>query len=112
LNTDDLTFGFGKSELSDSAKMSLSNLIDKLKKDPQNVFIVIEGYTDSVGPSAVNDRLGLARAEAVERYLYEQYQIPLPKMDVISYGEEKPVAPNGTREGRAQNRRVVVKVMA
>jgi outer membrane protein OmpA-like peptidoglycan-associated protein len=111
LNADDVTFGFGKSELSDSAKMSLADLIDKLKKDPRNVFIVIEGCTDSVGPSAVNDRLGLARAEAVERYLYEQYQIPLPKMDVISYGEENPVAPNGTREGRAQNLILVVLVM-
>jgi outer membrane protein OmpA-like peptidoglycan-associated protein len=112
LSADDVKFGFGDSELSDSAKTSLAEIVDKLKKDPRNVFIVIEGYTDSIGPSVVNDRLGLARAEAVERYLYEQYQIPLPKMDIISYGEEKPIAPNGTSAGRAQNRRVVVKVMA
>jgi outer membrane protein OmpA-like peptidoglycan-associated protein len=112
LSADDVKFGFGESELSDSAKMSLAAVVAELKKNPRSVFIVIEGYTDSVGPSVVNERLGLARAEAVERYLYEQYQIPLPKMDVISYGEENPVAPNGTREGRAQNRRVVVKVMA
>jgi outer membrane protein OmpA-like peptidoglycan-associated protein len=112
LRADDVSFGFGQSDLSDAAKMSLAGMVDQLKRDPRNVFIVIEGYTDSVGPSGVNDRLGLARAEAVERYLYEQYQIPLPKMDVISYGEENAVAPNNTREGRAQNRRVVVKVMA
>jgi outer membrane protein OmpA-like peptidoglycan-associated protein len=54
----------------------------------------------------------LERAEAVERYLYERYNIPLPKMDVISYGDDQPAAPNTTREGRAQNRRVVIKVMA
>ena len=54
----------------------------------------------------------MERAEAVKRYLYEQHQVPLHKMNVISYGEEKPVAPNNNREGRAQNRRVVVKVLS
>jgi outer membrane protein OmpA-like peptidoglycan-associated protein len=60
----------------------------------------------------MNEKLGLARAEAVKRYLYEKHQIPLHKINVISYGEEKPVAPNNTRDGRAQNRRVVIKVLA
>jgi len=63
-------------------------------------------------PKAVNEKIGLERAEAVKRYLYEQHQIPLHKMNVISYGEEKPVAPNKTKTGRAQNRRVVIKVLA
>jgi outer membrane protein OmpA-like peptidoglycan-associated protein len=54
----------------------------------------------------------MERAESVKRYLYEQHQIPLHKMNVISYGEEKPVAPNNKRDGRAQNRRVVVKVLS
>ena len=49
---------------------------------------------------------------AGQRYLYEQYQIPLHKMNVISYGEDKPIAPNKTKAGRAQNRRVVIKVLA
>jgi outer membrane protein OmpA-like peptidoglycan-associated protein len=48
----------------------------------------------------------------VKRYLHEQHQMPLHKMNVISYGEEKPVAPNNTRAGRAKNRRVVVRVMS
>jgi len=112
LNEGDLTFTFGKADLSDDAKGQLNALVDKLKQDPRNVMISIEGYTHSTGPKAVNQRIGRERAEAVERYLYEQYKIPLPKMDVISYGEENPVAPNTTREGRAQNPRVVIKVMA
>ena len=74
-------------------------------------MIAIEGHTDSSGPRSVNQRIGLERAESVERYLYEQYQVPLPKMDVISYGEDKPIAPNRTRAGRAENRRVVIKIM-
>ena len=59
----------------------------------------------------LNYKLGLERAEAVKRYLYEQHQVPLHKISVISYGEEKPIAPNKTKAGRAQNRRVVIKVL-
>jgi len=47
----------------------------------------------------------------VMRYLYEQHQIPLFKMNVISYGEDNPVAENNTKTGRAQNRRVVIRVL-
>ena len=59
----------------------------------------------------MNYKLGLERAEAVKRYLYDQHQVPLHKINVISYGEEKPIAPNKTKDGRAQNRRVVIKVL-
>jgi outer membrane protein OmpA-like peptidoglycan-associated protein len=112
LSDDAVTFEFGETVLSDSAKGKLQALVEKLKQDPRNMFIAIEGHTDNTGSRAVNDRIGLERAESVERYLYEECQIPLPKMDVISYGEDEPVAPNTTRAGRAQNRRVVIKVMA
>ena len=64
-----------------------------------------------MGSEAVNERIGLERAKAVERYLYEHHQIPLHKTDVISYGEENPIAPNNTRAGRANNRRVEIKVL-
>src|SRR5947208_709266 len=67
---------------------------------------------DNVGNKVINEKVGLERAQAVQRYLYEQYQIPLLKMNVISYGEDKPIAPNKTKAGRAQNRRVVIKVLA
>jgi peptidoglycan-associated lipoprotein len=52
------------------------------------------------------------RAEAVKRNLYEQHQVPLHKINVISYGEAKPVAPNNTCARRAQNGRVVVKILS
>lgn len=112
LSEDQGNFGFGRADLPDEAKARLDELINQLKANPRNVFIEIEGHTDSVGSKELNHRLGLERAEAVKRYLYEQHQIPLHKMNVISYGEEKPVAPNNTRAGRAQNRRVVVKVLS
>jgi outer membrane protein OmpA-like peptidoglycan-associated protein len=54
----------------------------------------------------------MERAEAVKRYLYENHQIPLHRINVISYGESKPAADNKTRDGRAQNRRVVIRILA
>ena len=71
----------------------------------------MEGYTDNRGDKAYNEQLGLDRAESVKRYLYEEHQIPLHRISVISYGSDKPIAPNTTKAGRAQNRRVVIKVL-
>jgi outer membrane protein OmpA-like peptidoglycan-associated protein len=112
LSEDQGNFKSGKFELPDDAKAKLDEVVGKLKTDPQNIFIEIEGHTDNVGAPEFNQKLGMERAEAVKRYLYEQHQVPLHKMNVISYGEEKPIAPNNKRDGRAQNRRVVVKVLS
>ncbi|MGC4085425.1 MAG: OmpA family protein [Vicinamibacterales bacterium] len=111
LNEDQGNFKFGKAELPDEAKAKLDEMITQMKADPQGAYFEIEGHTDNVGAKDVNQRIGLERAEAVKLYLYEHHQVPLHKMNVISYGEDKPVAPNKTREGRAQNRRVVIKVL-
>jgi len=111
LSEDQAGFKFGQTKLPDDTKAKLDELVSQLKQDPKNVYLEIEGHTDNVGPKALNERIGMERAEAVKRYLYEQYQIPLHKMNVISYGPEKPVAPNKTKAGRAQNRRVVIKVL-
>jgi len=112
LNEDSGNFKFGKTMLPDEAKQKIDEMVSQLKTDPKNIWIEIEGHTDNVGAKAINEKIGLERAEAVQRYLYEQYQIPLHKINIISYGSEKPVAPNKTKAGRAQNRRVVVKVLA
>jgi peptidoglycan-associated lipoprotein len=112
LSEDSGNFKFGKTLLPDEAKSKLDQMVAQLKQDPKNVFIEIEGHTDNVGDKIVNEKIGFERAAAVQRYLYEQYQIPLHKMNVISYGEEKPIAPNKTKDGRAQNRRVVIKVLS
>jgi outer membrane protein OmpA-like peptidoglycan-associated protein len=105
-----LHFEFGKSALTDEAKVKLANAVVALKGSLQSLLFALEGHADSVGPEAFNERLGLARAEAVKRYLAEQHQIAVERIGVVSYGEGKPAASNASREGRAQNRRVVVKV--
>src|SRR5712692_7069750 len=112
LSEDQGNFKFGKTTLPDEGKQRIDEMVRQLKQDPKNVYIEIEGHTDNIGPKTLNDKIGLERAETVQRYLYEQYQIPLHKMNVISYGEGKPIAPNKTKAGRAQNRRVVIKVLA
>jgi len=112
LSEDQGNFKFGKKDLPDEAKARLDEMIQQLKADPKGAYFEIAGYTDSIGSPMINERLGMERAEQVKRYLYEQHQIPLHKINVISYGKEKPVAPNTTRDGRAQNRRVVIKVLA
>jgi peptidoglycan-associated lipoprotein len=111
LSEDQGNFKFGKTVLPDEAKARLDEMINQIKADPKGAFFEIEGHTDDVGDKTVNERLGMERAEAVKVYLYEHHQIPLHKMNVISYGEDKPVAPNKTKDGRAQNRRVVIKVL-
>ena len=111
LNEDQGNFESGKTALPDAAKAKLDELIAQLKADPKGAYFEIEGHTDNTGAAEFNKKLGLDRAEAVKAYLYEKHQIPLHRMNVISYGQDKPVAPNTTKAGRAQNRRVVVKVL-
>jgi len=112
LSEDQGKYKLGKADLPDDVKARIDDLVNQLKADPKGVYFEIEGHTDSTGSPAVNDKLGLDRADAVKRYLYEAHQIPLHKINIISFGEKKPVAPNTTREGRAQNRRVVIRVLA
>ena len=112
LSEDRGKFKLGKAELPEDAALALDNMVNTLKTDKKAVWVEIEGHTDNVGDAKYNESLGLMRAEAVKRYLYEKHQVPLHKINVISYGEQKPVAPNNTRDGRAQNRRVVIKVLA
>ena len=105
-------FKFGQSKIPADMQAQIDQLVTQLKANPNGGYLEIEGHTDNVGTPKTNYKIGLDRAEAVKRYLYENQQIPLHKMNVISYGEEKPIAPNKTRDGRAQNRRVVIKVLA
>ena len=112
LSEDKGGFKFGQAKMPEDMQGQIDQIVQQLKANPNGGYIEIEGHTDNVGGKLVNYKLGLERAEAVKRYLYENQQIPLHKINVISYGEEKPIAPNKTKAGRAQNRRVVIKVLA
>jgi peptidoglycan-associated lipoprotein len=111
LSDDSVKFPLDSSKLSPEAETRLSDFVQKLKTDNKNVYLEIQGHTDSTGGKQLNMRLGEDRAEAVRLYM-NQNGVPLNRMATISYGDTAPVAPNNTRDGRAQNRRVVVIVMA
>jgi outer membrane protein OmpA-like peptidoglycan-associated protein len=111
LSDDSVKFPVDRHALSPEAEARLKELADRLKGENRNVYLEIQGHTDSSGDKAYNEELGRERAEAVRRYLNEQ-GVPLNRMATISYGEDAPVAPNDTPEGKAQNRRVVVVVLS
>lgn len=111
LSNDKVSFAFNAAELSPDAQALVDELAEKVKADNRGLWIEIEGHTDATGEPSYNKTLGMKRAEAVKDYLYQAHGIPLHRISVYSYGEEQPVADNTSREGRAQNRRVVVKVL-
>ena len=111
LSEDQGNFKLGTAALPAEAKAKIDELVSQLKADPKGAYFEIEGHTDNTGDKMVNQKLGQERADAVKMYLYESHQIPLHRMNVISYGEGKPMAPNNTKAGRAQNRRVVIRVL-
>ena len=111
LTDDAVHFGFNRSDLSADAKAALDAFAKRVKDENKNVYIEVQGNTDSVGSEQYNVRLGQARAEAAMRYLAMQHGFPLHRMSAISYGEFKPIADNKTADGRAKNRRVTLVVL-
>ena len=111
LSDDSVKFPVDSSKLSPEAQQRLSDFADKLKSDNRNVYLEIQGHTDAKGPDTINTRLGEERAEAVRLFM-NQHGVPLNRMATISYGKQDPVDSNKTRHGRAENRRVVLVVMA
>lgn len=111
LSDDAAKFPVNKYELSPEAKQALDAFAERLKGENKNVYLEIQGHTDSTGSDDYNMKLGSERAEAVRRYLNKQ-GVALNRMSTISYGSSEPVESNKTKEGRSKNRRVVVIVLA
>jgi outer membrane protein OmpA-like peptidoglycan-associated protein len=111
LTDEKVKFGFDTHDLSPEAQGALDDFANKIAQDNKNVYVEIQGHTDNVGSAKYNEELGLLRAESVRRYLNQKHNFPLHRINVISYGETQPIADNKTREGRSQNRRVVLVVL-
>ncbi len=111
LSDDSVRFSFDGDKVPDGAQAILDDLASKVKSMDRTVYLEIEGHTDNIGSDDYNQRLAAMRAESVRNYLAEKDGIPLHAMNIISFGETKPVAANTTSEGRAKNRRVVVRVL-
>jgi len=111
LSNDKVRFPVNKAEISDEAKAMLDEAVTPLVKANRGVFFEIEGHTDSTGDATYNFRLGEERAMAVRDYIAKTHAVALNRLNVISYGEDKPVAENKTKDERAQNRRVVIRIL-
>jgi outer membrane protein OmpA-like peptidoglycan-associated protein len=110
LSNDKVKFSFDQASIPSDAAALLDDLIGRVKQYNKAVYVEVEGHTDNTGSDLYNLSLGEQRAMAVRNYLFEG-GIPLHAINVISLGEKSPVADNATANGRAQNRRVVVKVL-
>jgi OmpA-OmpF porin, OOP family len=103
-------FGFNKDALTPKAKEALDQLAGTISST-KGYIIALEGSTDSVGSAEYNYDLSQRRANSVIQYLASKYSVPAHKIYVIGLGKDKPVETNKTREGRADNRRVDVRLM-
>jgi len=103
-------FGFDKDNLTKASKEALDQLATNVP-NAKGYIIAVEGGTDSVGDPDYNYALSQRRADSVVQYLASQHSIPAHKIYLIGLGKDKPVDSNKTRDGRAKNRRVDVRLM-
>lgn len=111
VNETTVLFAFNKSQLTSKDKKTLDDFASQLQSQ-KHYIVQVEGYTDSTGPADYNYQLSQHRADAVIQYLAQKYSVPAYKIFLIGLGKDNPVAKNTTASGRAQNRRVDVRLMA
>jgi len=109
-NTASVHFKFDSYELSPEAREALDQLAAQIK-DRDNFILEIQGYADGVGSDTYNNQLTQRRADAVRRYVAEQHNVALFRMHILGFGKIRPVADNNTAEGRAENRRVEIRLL-
>jgi outer membrane protein OmpA-like peptidoglycan-associated protein len=105
-----ITFKFNSATIAKDQESVLEEIAGALKQNP-DALIVLEGRTDSTGNDAYNVRLGERRAEAVKRYLAVDQEVPIYKIHQISFGKDRPVAENASRQGREKNRAVTMMIL-
>jgi outer membrane protein OmpA-like peptidoglycan-associated protein len=105
-----IQFKFNSAKLDQQYTQALDEIAATLLENA-DAIIVLQGRTDSVGSKDYNVKLGERRIEAVRRYLVVEKSVPVYKIHEISFGSEKPIAENKTRDGREKNRAVVMTVM-
>jgi outer membrane protein OmpA-like peptidoglycan-associated protein len=110
-STTAVNFKVNSAILSDESKTKLDELAT-MAMNTKGYVIEVSGYTDATGGIEKNRILSQHRADSVIRYLVENHQIPLRRIITpYGYGKTNPVADNTTKEGRAQNRRVEIKLL-
>ena len=111
VKSETVLFKVGRFNLTDEDKQQL-DAFAQTTAGLKRYVIQVQGFTDSTGSKSYNLQLSQRRADAVVRHLTESDKIPLIWVRYLGYGEEMPAADNDSRDGRQQNRRVVVTVLA
>jgi OmpA-OmpF porin, OOP family len=111
VKTQNVLFGFNRSDLTQDDQQQLADVAQSLTS-MKHYAIEVEGFTDSTGPKEYNLELSQRRADTVVRYLTEDQHVPLVKIHMLGLGVDEPAADNHTSDGRKQNRRVEIRVMA
>lgn len=109
MKSETVLFGFGKDTLTAEGKAQLDELAKEVSGLDRYV-IEVQGFTDKSGSPTFNESLSERRAQAVARYLANQYKIPVRSISMLGSGYAQPVADDKTRDGRKQNRRVEVRL--
>lgn len=104
-----ILFNTGKSSIKEESNIVLYDIIRILKEYPVSRFTV-EGHTDSVGSSILNQKLSESRANSIMNFLI-QNGVDATRLMSVGYGENKPIANNKTKEGRKLNRRVEINLI-
>jgi outer membrane protein OmpA-like peptidoglycan-associated protein len=105
-----VTFTLGSATLSDEARQTLDGVASGVSGQQSGYLVEIQGFTDATGSENTNVALSQRRAESVLRYLVSK-GVPLHRISIVGLGEANPAADNTTRDGRAQNRRVEIRVL-
>jgi OOP family OmpA-OmpF porin len=111
VKTETVLFGVNRDALTEDDKAQLDTL-DQTVASLKYYLVEVTGHADKTGSANYNLALSRRRADAVVRYLTQNDKIPLARIHILGYGEEMPAADNKSRDGRKQNRRVDVKIMA
>jgi outer membrane protein OmpA-like peptidoglycan-associated protein len=98
-------------KLDQTDRAELDDIAKSLKENPDAVA-VLEGRTDATGDKDQNIQLGQRRIESVARYLVVEKEVPPYKIFKMSFGEDRPIADNGSRDGRSKNRCTIVRILA
>jgi outer membrane protein OmpA-like peptidoglycan-associated protein len=109
LETAVVQFAFDRWDLDARAQAALGDVLKRLQQDP-TLLVTLEGFTDSVGTDGYNFELSRKRAEAVRRFIVDR-DVGLRRIEHIGFGETHPTADNAAADGRAKNRRVVIKLI-
>jgi OOP family OmpA-OmpF porin len=101
----DYLFDFDKATIKKQYYPILDDVVKVMVENP-TMNVKLEGHTDSIGAAAYNKKLSEKRANAVKKYLIDKGGVAPSRLSTVGHGEDSPIAPNNTKEGRAKNRRV------